>query len=153
MCVIASLLSVFFEALNSEHHSNKWRLFSDSSKASLKAVWLYITLKKIGLYVKRLFQKGLAIITFHYSIAFKLGLFKNFDKAIDQDDRGFRYLQTKVSAKSKAKLKAAIFKRLKIQKLMNDKLFEEYLNLLKKEAWNQFGLVVRNFLGNCKSSL
>ena len=29
-----------FEALESEHHSNEWRLFIDSSKASLKAVLL-----------------------------------------------------------------------------------------------------------------
>ena len=35
---------------------------------------------------------------------------------------------------------------------MNDKLFEENLNPLEKEAWNQFCLVVKNFLGNCKSS-
>ena len=28
----------FFEAVESEHHSNEWRLFIDSSKASLKAI-------------------------------------------------------------------------------------------------------------------
>ena len=39
----------------------------------------------------------------------KLGLFKSFVKVIDQDGRGFRYLQQKFSAQSKAKLKAGIF--------------------------------------------
>ena len=35
---------------------------------------------------------------------------------------------------------------------MNDKLFEENLNPLEKETWNEFCSVVKNFLGNCKSS-
>ena len=35
---------------------------------------------------------------------------------------------------------------------MNDKLFEENFNQLEKEAWNQFCLVVKNFLDNYKSS-
>ena len=39
----------------------------------------------------------------------KLGLFKNFVKAIDQDGCGFRYLKQKFSAKSKTKLKPGIF--------------------------------------------
>ena len=41
----------------------------------------------------------------------KLGLFKNFVKAIDQDDLGFRNLQQKFSAKSDAKLEAGIQRR------------------------------------------
>ena len=82
----------------------------------------------------------------------KLGLFKNFVKAIDQDGCRFRYLPQKFSAKSEAKLKASIFIGPEIRKLMNDKLFEENFNPLEKEAWNQFCLVVKNFLGNCKSS-
>ena len=35
--------------------------------------------------------------------------------------------------------------------MMNDKLFEENLDPLEKEAWNQFCLVVKNFFGNCKT--
>ena len=50
----------------------------------------------------------------------KLGLFKNFVKAINQDCCGFRYLQQKFSAKSEAKLKAGIFIGPKIRKLMID---------------------------------
>ena len=82
----------------------------------------------------------------------KLGLFKSFVKAIDQDGCGFRYLQQKFSAKSEAKLKAGIFIGPEIRKLMNDKLFEKNPNPLEKEAWNQFCFVVKSFLGNCKSS-
>ena len=55
-------------------------------------------------------------------IHIKLGLSKNFVKAIDQDGSGFRYLQQKLSAKSEAKLKANIFIRPEIRKLINDKL-------------------------------
>ena len=60
-----------------------------------------------------------------------LGWFKNFVKTIDQDGYGFRYLQ-KFSAKFEAKLKTGIFIGPEIRKLMNDKLFEENLNPLKK---------------------
>ena len=81
----------------------------------------------------------------------KLDLLKNFVKALDQDGCGFRYLQ-KFSAKSEAKLKAGIFIGSEIRKLINDKLYEENLNSLEKEAFNQFCLVVKNFLGNCKST-
>ena len=40
MCVIAATLTAVFEELESEHHSNEWRLFTHSSKANLKAVML-----------------------------------------------------------------------------------------------------------------
>ena len=56
---------------------------------------------------------------------FKLGLFKNFVKGIDQDGCGFRYLQQKFSTKFEAKLKAGIFVGPDIGKLMNNKLFSK----------------------------
>ena len=55
----------------------------------------------------------------------KLGLFKKFVKAIDQDDCSFRYWQQKLSAKSEAKLKTGIFIRPEIRKLINDKLLRK----------------------------
>ena len=39
MCYCSNI-DGFFEALKSEHHSNEWRLFIDSSKVSIKAVLL-----------------------------------------------------------------------------------------------------------------
>ena len=57
----------------------------------------------------------------------KLGLFKNFVNAIDQDGCGLRYLQ-KFSTKSETKLKAGIFIEPEIRKQMNDNLFEKNLN-------------------------
>ena len=48
--------------------------------------------------------------------------------------------------------KQCVFTGPEIRKLMNDKLFEENLNPLEKEAWNKFCLIFKNFLGN-KSSL
>ena len=39
-----------------------------------------------------------------------------------------------------------------IQKLVTDERFGENLNPIEKEAWNQFSLVINNFLGNNKSS-
>ena len=38
MCVFFSNIDSLFEALESEHHFNEWRLLIDSSKATLKAV-------------------------------------------------------------------------------------------------------------------
>ena len=64
----------------------------------------------------------------------KLGLFKNFVEAIDQDGCGFRYLLQKFSAKSEAKLKAGILIAPEIRKLLIDKLFKENLKPLEKEA-------------------
>ena len=81
----------------------------------------------------------------------KLDLFKNFVEAIDQDVCGFRYLQQNLSAKSAAKLKISIFIGPEPLTPIKDKLFEENLNPLEKEAWNQFCLVVKTFLGSCKS--
>ena len=83
----------------------------------------------------------------------KLGLFKNFVKAMDQDGSGFRYLQEKFPTKTDAKLEAGVFIESKIRKLMTDERFGENLNPIEKEVWNQFSLVVKNFLGNNRSSL
>ena len=67
-----------------------------------------------------------------------MGLFKNFVKAIDQNVSGFGYLQQMFSAKSEAKLKAGRFFGPEIRKLMNDKLFEESLNPLKRKLGSSF---------------
>ena len=75
--------------------------------------------------------------------AYQIWFVQNFVKAIDQDGCGFRYLQ-KFFAKFEAKLKAGIFIGPEIRKLINDKFFEENLNPLEKEAWNQFCLAVKN---------
>ena len=119
----------------------------DDEQHYIKKDWLLVT-GRFNIYLVSLVDpKKLYLPPKHI----KLGLFKNFVKAINQGGCGFRYLQQKFSAKSKAKLKTSIFIEPEIRKLMNGKLFKENLNPLGKEAWNQFCLVVENFLANCKS--
>ena len=79
----------------------------------------------------------------------KLGLYKNFVKAMNLHGEGFKYLKELSGAeKSDAKLKAGIFVSPTIRKLMVDDGFQERLNTLELAAWEGFKLVVNNFLGN-----
>lgn len=81
----------------------------------------------------------------------KLGLMKNFVKALDRDGAAFEYL-TKVFPKiSYAKIKEGIFVGPDIRKLMDDRKFTQCLSSAEAAAWNSFKNVVRNFLGNHKS--
>ena len=79
----------------------------------------------------------------------KLGLMKNFVKAMDLHGEGFKYLKELFGAeKSDEKLKAGIFVGPETRKLMVDDGFQERLNTLELAAWEGFKLVVKNFLGN-----
>ena len=82
----------------------------------------------------------------------KLGLMKNFVKAMDQQGEGFQFLLKKFSSKkSDAKIKAGVFVGPDIRNLMKDETFEQHLNSLELCAWKAFKQVVNNFLGNKKS--
>ena len=81
----------------------------------------------------------------------KLGLMKNFVKALDKNNPGFLYLQEKFPRISKEKLKAGIFDGPQIRQLMCDDLFQESLKSHELKAWGAFKAVVKNFLGNYRS--
>ena len=81
----------------------------------------------------------------------KLGLMKNFVKAMDRDGQGFLYLQGKFPRISDAKMKDGIFIGPQIRELMKDQDFERRLNESEKAAWRSFHKVVKNFLGNKKA--
>ena len=79
----------------------------------------------------------------------KLGLIKNFVKAMNVEGNGFKYLQKMFCpAKSDAKLKAGIFIGPEIRRLIKDSDFKNHLNHLELPAWESFVKVVENFLGN-----
>ena len=85
----------------------------------------------------------------------KLGLFKNFVKAMDMEGEGFKYIGKKFPYKSEAKLKQGIFVGPEIRKLVKDEELNTKLNAKELAAWEAFKLVVQNFLGkhkavNCK---
>lgn len=81
----------------------------------------------------------------------KLGLMKNFVKAMNKSGDGFQYLQKKFPRISDAKIKEGIFVGPQIRELFNDEQFEENLNLVELRAWDAFKDVTKHFLGNEKS--
>ena len=81
----------------------------------------------------------------------KLGLMKNFVKALNKEGEGFKYISQKFSALSEAKLKAGVFVGPDIRALFRDEEFEHALTPVEKRAWLAFKAVVQNFLGNKKS--
>lgn len=80
----------------------------------------------------------------------KLGLMKQFVKALSKTEPCFQYLCQKFPGLSEAKLKEGIFVGPDIRKLMQDPNFENAMNLQEKSAWGAFKQVVLKFLGNHK---
>ena len=75
----------------------------------------------------------------------KLGLMKNFMKALHKNGAAFQHLSTVFPGLSAAGLKEGIFVRPQIREVLKDTDFEELLNL--KEA---FKSVCSGFLGNTR---
>ncbi|UYV66602.1 hypothetical protein LAZ67_4002268 [Cordylochernes scorpioides] len=80
----------------------------------------------------------------------KLGLMKNFVKAMDRNAIGFAYLKQKISSISEAKIKEGIFVGPQIRELQQDGNFQNSLNEVEAAAWNSFRNVCKNFLGSVK---
>lgn len=82
----------------------------------------------------------------------KLGLFKNFVKALQKDGPAFQYLKSIFPNLSDAKIKEGVFVGPQIKKLLNDATFSTVLTPDEENAWKAFQRIVANFLGNNKSS-
>jgi hypothetical protein len=82
----------------------------------------------------------------------KLGLMKQFVKALNHDGPCFTYITQKMHGLSMEKLKAGIFDGPQIRQLINDPGFIGVMNQRELDAWSSFVLVVKNFLGNQKAS-
>ena len=82
----------------------------------------------------------------------KLGLFKQYVKAMDQSGVGFMYLDNKFKNKmSSNKIKEGIFIGTQIRELMNDENFTNILQGKELVAWRCLVDVVNNFLGKHRS--
>lgn len=81
----------------------------------------------------------------------KLGLMKQFVKALDKHGNCFAYICKSFPGLSIQKLKAGIFDGPKIRKLINDPNFKNNMNNVELSAWSSFVEVVNNFLGNHKA--
>ncbi|MGH0180896.1 UNVERIFIED_CONTAM: hypothetical protein FKN15_005291 [Acipenser sinensis] len=81
----------------------------------------------------------------------KLGLMKQFVRALDKESAAFKYLQDFFPKLSEAKVKAGVFVGPQIKKILECNEFPKKLTSKEKAAWNSFVAVVRGFLGNHKA--
>ena len=81
----------------------------------------------------------------------KLGLIKNFVKAMNKEGEGFKHICETFCYKSKAKLEQGIFVGPEIRKLLKDDVFKMKLTSIELHAWEAFASVATNFLGNHKA--
>jgi len=82
------------------------------------------------------------------SMHLKLGLVKNFVKAMNQEEVAFTYLRVKFPRLSEAKVKEDIFIGPQIRDLIKDKYIDKLLQGEEKAAWDSFKFVVKGFLEN-----
>ena len=76
----------------------------------------------------------------------KLGLMKNFVKALHKNGAAFQHLSTVFPGLSAVKLKEGIFVGPQIREVLKDTDFEELLNLKELRAWEAFKSVCSGFL-------
>lgn len=81
----------------------------------------------------------------------KLGIMKQFVKALDKNGECFQYIAQKFPGLSTEKLKAGIFDGPQIRMLVNDENFVNTMNETESNAWKAFVSVIKNFLGNTKA--
>ena len=79
------------------------------------------------------------------SLHIKLGLMKQFVKALDREGLLFKYLARQFSYLSDAKIKEGIFVGLQIRELMKTTEVENVMTSVEKEAWISFKKVVQGF--------
>lgn len=81
----------------------------------------------------------------------KLGLMKNFVKAMKKESPGFLYIRQKFPNISEVKIKEGIFIGPQIRELLKDDVFHSLLNNVESAAWASFKDVCKSFLGKKKS--
>ena len=80
----------------------------------------------------------------------KLGLMKNFVKALHKNGAAFQHLSTVLLGLSAAKLKEGIFVEPRVREVQKDTDFRELLNLKELRAWEAFKSICSGFLGNTR---
>ena len=80
----------------------------------------------------------------------KLGLVKQFVKALDFEGEVFQEIHSMFPRLSEATTKGEIFLGPQINTMFKSKTLEEKMNETEKEAWQAFRGVVDGFLGNKK---
>ena len=80
----------------------------------------------------------------------KLGLIKQFVKALDKECDAMIYLKAKFSKLSDAKVSEGIFVGPQVRQLLLDDKFENSMTTVQRQAWCSFRNVVNGFLGKNK---
>ena len=80
----------------------------------------------------------------------KLGLAKQFVKALNQQGETFGFICSLFPKLSDAKLKAGIFNGPQIRQMLNCTDLEAVMTEPEQKAWKSFRDVVKGFLGNTK---
>lgn len=78
----------------------------------------------------------------------KLGLIKQFVKALDKESEAFNFLKNTFPKLSEGKITAGVFTGPQVKQLLNSKSFPKLLNKKEKAAWLSFNEIVSGFLGN-----
>ena len=78
----------------------------------------------------------------------KLGLMKNFVKAMDCNGTALLYLRQKFLLLSDAKIRQGVFTGQDIRSVLRDEVFECIITGDEQRAWYAFREVVTGFLGN-----
>ena len=81
----------------------------------------------------------------------KLGLMKQFVKALSKEGERFRYFRSSFVGLSEEKLKAGIFDGPQTRQLINDDDFINSMSEPEECAWRAFADIARNFIGNRKA--
>lgn len=81
----------------------------------------------------------------------KLGLIKQFVNALPKEGDAMRFLAARFPKLSDAKITAGIFVGPQVRELQNDSRFDATLNATERNAWQAFGMVCANFLGNYRA--
>ena len=77
----------------------------------------------------------------------KLGLMKNFVKAMNKTEAGFKYLATKFSILGEAKIKEGVFIDTQIRQLFQDREFDQTLLGKEKTGGKHLSWWSQNFEG------
>ena len=81
----------------------------------------------------------------------KLGLAKQFVKALKSDSEAFKHVQAMFSKPSEAKVKGGIFTGPQIWQMLDSKEIEGKMTALERDAWQSFRNIVHGFLRRNKA--
>lgn len=81
----------------------------------------------------------------------KLGLMKQFVKALPTEGDCFKYLVSKFPSLSFEKIKAGVFDGPQIRQLLADEHFVVIMSEIETNAWLAFKNIVKDFLGNTRA--